>query len=169
MHAAAPSVLKPLSHGVQTSFRPSEKVFTAQGTSPVRALFGLCPAVAAEQKNEPCLDEYSPGPSHGSHVAPLFEYVPGKHSMHCFVSKFVSVPGSHFVQKAEPSMLNPLVQVVQSSRPPSENVLTGHFLANVRAALGLYPAVTTEQKIAPDSDEYSPGPLHSLHIAPSSE
>ena len=66
VHAADPSVLNPLSHGVHSSLAPMLNVFSGHGSCLVRSAFGRFPAVAVEQ-NDACLAEYLPFPSHGEH------------------------------------------------------------------------------------------------------
>ena len=53
VHAAEPSVLNPLSHGVHTSLAPRLKVFSGHGSCAVWSAFGRFPAVAVEQ-NDAC-------------------------------------------------------------------------------------------------------------------
>ena len=89
MHVADPAALKPLEHAVQLSLAPMLNVFSGQSSNVVRSELGRLPAVAVEQYTAPVVDEYSPLPSQGSHVAPSEEYSPGTHSTHFFAAKSV--------------------------------------------------------------------------------
>ena len=120
VHVADPALLKPLSHCSQLSLAPRLYVFSGHSSSPVRLVAGLCPAVAVEQYTAASSDVYSPGPSHGSHLAPSEEKLPGVHAMH--VSEELSVrchPGLHVLHVDDPGAQNELTsQGVQVSLAP---------------------------------------------------
>ena len=145
MHEAEHASLKPLVHASHVSLAPRLNVLTGHDSVPVRSAFGLLPAVATEQYTAAVLEEYWPGPLHDSHVVPVSENVPATQSMHSLVSSSVRVPGAQTVHEAEPASLKPLVHASHVSLAPRLNVLTGHGSVPVRSALGLLPAVATEQ------------------------
>ena len=138
VHIDDPALLKLLSsHGSHVSLAPRLYVFSGHSSSPVRSVEGLCPAVAVEQYTAASSDVYSPGPSHGSHVVPLDEKLPGMQEMHDFVSSSVLSPGLHAVHAADPALLKPFSQGLQKSLAPRLYVFSGHSTSAVRSVVGL--------------------------------
>ena len=71
----------PSGQSVHVSAAPSEYVFLGQLSTPVRFEFGILPAPAVEQNDDPAELEYSPFPSQvlQESVAPWL-FSPGSHS-----------------------------------------------------------------------------------------
>ena len=126
VQAADPSALKPLSQAAHLSFAPMLNVFSVHLIWAERAALGRCPAAATEQYAAR-VEEYSPGPSQGSHVAPLEEKKPGSHSTQLKPSPVASLalrsisPGLHFSQNVEPVSFSegPTVHTLHVVRPSS--------------------------------------------------
>ncbi len=58
---------------------------------------------------------------------------------------FMYFPGPHDEHVDEPTLLNPVPQLVHLSAAPMLNSFAGHFSSPVRASFDLYPAFTVAQ------------------------
>ena len=88
---------------MHSSAAPCEYVFLGQSSVPVRFRLGTDPAPADEQNDAPATLEYSPAPSHDSHVsAPPGLASPASQASHAVRSAFDLVPAPHTEQVALP-------------------------------------------------------------------